>query len=131
MAMGKSRAKKTENQSDLMKGFIWNCRGLKKKDISSFIKSIINHHRLGFLGPVETMTEEISDYLIMKFDPLNNFLWKWNPLKEKSGGILIGINQDFLDMGAFKQGDFMLQMDPWDKTEMKKMELITSLWSYS
>jgi hypothetical protein len=33
-----------------MKGLFWNCRGLKKKGMSVFIKNLINQYWLSFIG---------------------------------------------------------------------------------
>jgi hypothetical protein len=38
-----------------------------------------------------------------------------NPAKGRSGGILVGIRMEFYDVGSFRQGDFMLQLNLWDK----------------
>lgn len=38
-----------------------------------------------------------------------------NPAKGKSGGILVGVKIELYDVGAFYQGEFMLQMNLWDK----------------
>lgn len=39
----------------------------------------------------------------------------WNPSKGKSGGILVGALLERFDVGSFKHGEFMLQLNLWDK----------------
>lgn len=61
------------------------------------------------------MQEDIDDSTLRKIDPSQNFLWKWISCIGKSGGILVGINLEHLDVGSFIDGEFMLQLNLWDK----------------
>lgn len=70
------------------------------------------------------MQQDIEDSLIRLFDPSQTYMWKWIPFSGKSGGILVGINLNFLDVGSFTEGDFMLQMNLWDKQLRVKWNLI-------
>ena len=54
-----------------------------------------------------------------------DYLWKWIPSRGKSRGILVGINTDHLEVGTFSEGEFMLQMNLWDKNLKTKWNLIT------
>jgi hypothetical protein len=72
---------------------IWNCRGLKKSSVATFLKSLIFQYNLHFIGLQETMVEDCEDSLLRKFDANQDFLWLWNPSKGKSGGILVGIKK--------------------------------------
>jgi hypothetical protein len=38
-----------------MIGIIWNCRGVAKKGLSTFIKELIWDHKADFIGIQETM----------------------------------------------------------------------------
>ena len=41
----------TKNKKrSIMKGLIWNCRGMKKKGVSSFLRSLILEHKFHFIG---------------------------------------------------------------------------------
>ena len=107
-----------------MKGLIWNCRGIKKKGVSSFLQNLIREHRFQFIGLQETMQPNIDDQFLKYIDPLQSYLWKWTPSNGRSGGILIGINIDRFDVGGFSEGEYMLQMNLWDKKERSKWNLI-------
>lgn len=39
-------------------GLIWNCRGLKKIGVSSFLKNLIFQYNFDFIGLQETMVED-------------------------------------------------------------------------
>ena len=89
----------------MIQGLFWNCRGLKKKGVSTFLKNLILEYKFHFFGLQETMIPECNDSLLRKFDPNQDYLWMWNPSKGKSGGILVGILLERFDVGSFKQGD--------------------------
>lgn len=71
------------------------------------------------------MQQDVDDKTLRQIDPNQIYLWKWLPSNGKSGGILVGINLEFLDVGGFFEGDFMLQMNLWDKKLRTKWNLIT------
>jgi hypothetical protein len=99
----------------IIHGLIWNCRGLKKKRVSTFLNNLILEHKFHFIGLQETMIADYSDSLLRRFDGNKDYLWMWNPAKGKSGGILVGILLERFDVGSFTQGEFMLKMNLWDK----------------
>ena len=107
-----------------MKGLIWNCRDIKKNGVSSFLQNLIREHRFQFIGLQETMQPNIDDQFLKYIDPLQSYLWKWTPSNGRSGGILVGINIDRFDVGGFSEGEYMLQMNLWDKKERSKWNLI-------
>ena len=107
-----------------MKGLIWNCRGINKKGVSSFLRNLILEHKFHFIGIQETMQEAIDDTIIRSFDPNQSYLWKWVPSRGKSGGILSGIKLDLLDVGTFKEGKYMLQLNLWDKMAKKNWNFL-------
>jgi len=91
---------------------IWNCRGLKKKGVSTFLKNLILQYQFNFIGLQETMVSECVTSLSRKFDTFQHYLWEWTPSKGKSGGILVGINLSRFDVGSFKKGDFYFTNEP-------------------
>jgi hypothetical protein len=70
------------------------------------------------------MVECCEDSLLKKFDYNQDYLWMWNPSRGKSGGILVGIRNEWYDVESFKQGEFMLQMNLWDKLNKVKWNLL-------
>jgi hypothetical protein len=70
------------------------------------------------------MVEDCEDRLIRNFDANQDYLWLWNPSKGKSRGILVGVRKEFYDVCSFKQGDFMLQVNLWDKQNKVKRNLL-------
>lgn len=70
------------------------------------------------------MVEDYDDSHLRKLDANQDYLWLWNPTKGKSGGILVGIRKEFYDVGSFRQGEFMLQVNLWDKQNTIKWNLL-------
>jgi hypothetical protein len=93
----------------IIQGLFWNCRGLKKKGVSTFLKNLIHDYKFHFIGLQETMIADCSDSLLRSFDENQDYLWMWNPSKGKSRGILVGILLERFDIGSFNQGEFMLK----------------------
>ena len=103
-----------------MKGLFWNCRGIEKKCVSSFLRNLILEHKFHVIGILEhkfqeTMQQDIRDHLLRQIDPHQSYLWKWIPSYARSGGILSGVHLEYLDVDSFKKGRFILQMQLWDK----------------
>lgn len=70
------------------------------------------------------MVKDCEASLLRKFDIHQDYLWEWNPSKGRSRGILVGINLNKYDVGSFKQGEFMIQMNLWDKENKTKWNLL-------
>lgn len=105
-------------------GIFWNCRGLRKKGVTSFLKDLIFQYQFHFVGLQETMIKNCDDSLIRSFDIHQEYLWKWIPSNGRSGGILVGIKLEQYDVGSFKQGEYMLQMNLWDELKRLKWNLL-------
>jgi len=70
------------------------------------------------------MIPECSDSILRRFDCNQDYLWMWNPSKGKSSGILVGVLLERFDVGLFKQGEFMIQLNLWDKILKTKWNLL-------
>jgi hypothetical protein len=68
------------------------------------------------------MIADYDDSLLRKFDMNLDYLWMWKPSKGKSGGILVGILSERFDVGSFKNGEFMIQLNLYDKLLKSQME---------
>jgi exonuclease III len=107
-----------------MKGLLWNCRGIRKKGVAPLMRHMISQYKFQFIGLQETMIGYSDDFITRKLDPSGEYLWLWSPAKGKSGGILVGSRIDDLDVGSFKKGNHILQVNYWDKTLSCKWNLM-------
>ena len=70
------------------------------------------------------MIENCETSLFRKLDTHRDYLWEWIPSKGRSGGILVGINLHKYDVGSFKKGDYMIQLNLWDKENKFKWNIL-------
>jgi exonuclease III len=107
-----------------IQGLVWNCRGLRKKGVASFLKKLISQYQFHFIGLQETLIQNCDDMILKRFYYHQDYLWLNNPAKGRSGGILVGVKKELYYVGAFSQGDFMLQLNLWDKFNKLKWNLL-------
>lgn len=88
----------------MLRGLIRNCRGLKKKGVATFLKNLIAQYSFHFIGLQEIMIQNCDDKILKKFDIHQDYMWLNNPSKGRSGGILVGIRNEFFDAGSFQRG---------------------------
>jgi hypothetical protein len=70
------------------------------------------------------MIKDCDEKLLKKFDYNQDYLWVYNSAHGKSGGILCGVKKDLYDVGSFQQGEYMLQMNLWDKMNRIKWNFL-------
>lgn len=70
------------------------------------------------------MLKHCEEKVLKKFDPQQEYLWLYTSAVGRSGGILVVILIDLYDVGSFQKGDFMIQLNLWDKKEKVKWNLI-------
>jgi exonuclease III len=88
------------------------------------LKNLILEYKFHFIGLQETMIADCENSLLRKFDINQDYLWLWNASKGKSGGILVGVLLERFDVGSFKQGEFMIPLNLWDKFLKLKWNLL-------
>lgn len=92
-----------------MIGCIWNCRGIKKKGMTSYLSGIIQKNILDFVGLKETMKSKYTPAFFRKLDPSNVFSWDWIPSIGKSGGVLCGFRNDTFKIQSVRKGQYIIQ----------------------
>ena len=70
------------------------------------------------------MIKDCDEKNLKKFDPNQDYLWLYNSAHGKSGGILVGIRKEWFEVGSFQQGNFMLQVNLWDKMAKIKWNIL-------
>lgn len=64
-----------------IQGLIWNCRGLRKKGVATYLKNLMSLYSFHFIGLQETMIKDCDEKLLRKFDPQQQYLWLYNSAK--------------------------------------------------
>lgn len=108
-----------------MKGLIWNCRGVSKKGMSSFVKDFLISQQIDFIGLQETIRKNYTDKFFRKIDHGKVYAWNWIPASGHSRGILCGINMDKFDIISVETGTFSIAATVLYKKLNKKLKLVT------
>ena len=98
-----------------MIGAFWNLRGISKLGMAACLTDIIRSYKLDFICLMETMKHTYTDKFFRKFDFAGDFFWKWAPSVGKSGGILVGVRSESLEVLGTRIGKYIVQINVWDK----------------
>jgi exonuclease III len=93
-----------------IKGLNWNSEGFGDTAKHLFIKETIREHKLDFLALLETGRSNFSVPFLNQLAAGFNFIWFCLPPHGRSGGILVGINSDTLQVLAVKSGDYCVKL---------------------
>lgn len=115
---------KKQIQKKEMIGLIWNCRGVNKKGLSTYLKEVISEHQIDLIGLQETMKKSYDDKFFRKVDPNKAFAWQWIPSSGRSRGILCGIKLDTFDVINFEVKDFSIIAHVFDKKRREDLCLV-------
>jgi exonuclease III len=107
-----------------MKGIFWNSRGLSDLAKASFISDSVKEQNLEFVALLETGKKEYTQSTLNSFCAGRNFIWHWTQPHGRSGGILLGVNLDAIDIGSIEEGDFFIKFKLRDRKEDFKWILV-------
>ena len=93
-----------------MKIFVWNVRGLGKLARHRQIRDYIFQEKVYVVGLQKTLREDFSDSFLHDLSGDLPFAWKWLLVRGRSGGILLGIKVDSLEMEDSSMGEFNIHM---------------------
>ena len=100
-----------------MKGKIWNSRGLRDLAKHIHIADCVREHELDFVAITESGRR---DFPVQTLDHLAGgyeFTWKWIPPRGRSGGILLGIKDNSLELLDFMHGEFHIKLHLRNKSD--------------
>ena len=93
-----------------MNGIFSNSRGLGDLAKHLNIAQYVRDHKLAFVAISET---ERRDFQVSVLDRLSgglDFTWHFIPPRGRSGGILLGVRSDSMDVLARMDGDFHIKL---------------------
>lgn len=89
-----------------MKILFWNIRGWgDQEDRRRQISEFINQDKYDIVGIQETMKSSFTEKELTHVAGTHPFVWNWLAAKGHSGGTLLGIKQEVVDVGAFEEGE--------------------------
>jgi exonuclease III len=100
-----------------IKGGFWNSNGLRDQAKPRFLFDTTKEQQLDFIALLETKRSEFNANELSHFCANKIFIWEWSPPNGRSGGILVGFNQDKFDVLHILHGDFSLKFKLRNKEE--------------
>ena len=92
-----------------MKGIFWNSRGLKDLAKRRFLAEAAVEHRLDFIALSETGRDNFAPQFLSTLSGGIDFDWHCLPSRGRSGGILLGIRCEALEVRSVVMGDFAVK----------------------
>ena len=92
-----------------MKGIFWNSRGLKDLAKRRFLAEASLKHRLDFIALSETGRDNFAPQFLSSLVGGIDFDWHCLPPRGRSGGILLGVRCDSLEVRSVVMGDFAVK----------------------
>ena len=92
-----------------MKGIFWNSRGLKDLAKRRFLAEASLEHRLDFIALSETGRDNFAPQFLNTLSGGVEFDWHCLPPRGRSGGILLGVRCDSLEVRSVVMGDFAVK----------------------
>jgi exonuclease III len=81
-----------------MKVMFWNVRGLGRGSRRSLVRNHIISDNLEVVALQETIKQNFEDWELRELAGNQSFSWCWSPSKGHSGGMMIGIRSDSLEV---------------------------------
>ena len=107
-----------------MKGIFWNSRGLSDLAKTKFLADTVREQSLDFIALMETGKKDFSQAMLNGLCGGRDFVWHWTEPHGRSGGILVGVNLDHIEVGGIEEGDFFVKFRLRDKKDGFKWVLI-------
>ena len=93
-----------------MRGLFWNSEGFRDLGKQYFVKETIKDKKLDFVALSETGRSNFSTPFLSNLAVGFDFSWFCLPPRGRSGGMLIGINIDTLQVKNVDVGDFCVKL---------------------
>ena len=106
-----------------MRGRFWNSRGLKDLAKRRFLAEIALEQRLDFVALSETGRDNFAPQFLSSLVGGIDFDWHCLPPRGRSGGILLGVRCDSLEVRSVVMGDFTVKFESGPK-----LMGLTGLW---
>jgi exonuclease III len=91
-----------------MRGTFWNSNGFKDPKKHKFISDLTKENDLDFIALSEMRRTDFSPRFLKKMCLRRDYLWHSKVPRGRSGGMLLGVNLQFFDIGAIEEVTFIL-----------------------
>jgi hypothetical protein len=117
-------SEKCSYKASFQQPLFWNSRGLSDFAKTRFLRESSIEHDLTFIALLETGKQDFSQGSLNNFSGGKNFVWHWTAPRGRSGGMLLGVNIDRLDVGSIEDGDFFVKFRVRDRRSDFKWVLV-------
>ena len=92
-----------------MKGIFWNSRGLADLAKKRFLVETDVEEKLHFIALLETGRDNFTSHFLGSLIAGVYFDWHYLPLRGRSGGILLGVKCETLEVVNVVRGDYTVK----------------------
>lgn len=89
-----------------MKILFWNVRRLNSGGRKNQLKELILKHQVDVVGLQETIKQKFTSRELTSLATGQDMTWEWIAPNGRSGGLLLGVNKDTLEVLEYKAGVF-------------------------
>ena len=92
-----------------MKGVFWNSRGLTDFAKHRYLSEMVKEEQINLIALLKIGRDDFSDATLKNFCGGRDFIWHSMAPHDRSGGILLGADLNYFDIGAIDEGDFYVK----------------------
>src|SRR4051812_34899651 len=89
-----------------MKCMFWNMRGFRARGRKAHLINYLKKVKIDIIFLSGTLRQSFTTQELGSFDLGDKFTWIWGPANGRSGGMLLGVRDNTLDVGCFGEKDF-------------------------
>lgn len=108
-----------------MKGIFWNCNGFADPKKYKFLSDLTKEQNLDFIALSETGRASFPQSTLNNICAGRDFIWHCMAPRGRSGGMILGVNLLFLDIGEIEEGDFFIRFKLRQRADDFKFNLIS------
>jgi hypothetical protein len=107
-----------------LRGITWNSEGFRDPGKHLFVKESIREYRLDFVALLENGRSNFTVPFLRDLSGDRDFNWYCLPPHGRSGGILVGINANTLEVKKVEIGDFCVKLSIKSKSNIFEWVLV-------
>jgi exonuclease III len=108
-----------------MKGVFWNSNGVRDPKKHKFVSDLMKENSLKFIALTEMGRSEFMPRTLKNLCKGRDFLWHIKVPQGRSGGMLLGVDQQLFDIGSIDEGEFYIKFHLCNKSNGFKWALVS------
>lgn len=101
----------------------WNIRGLGSKGRRSQLKNILQEHKVNCVCISETIKQNFTNREVLALGGGISFTWKWVPSQGRLGGLLIGLEDEVVEVSDYQENQHFQSVVLTQKEDNFKWQL--------